>query len=219
VSNSRLSAMILRPGAAGLVSAWVIYIAAVLFMLGWYFMVGQIDEIPWEEYYGFKNAVHQLGYVNTLLLVVAGIIVVWGAIGLGASMTLMGRPWLLWGFWLAICSIGPVFVVVDMLHAFNVIPFNIVPTLWSSLPWTIGIGCLLGTVLAFLSALRRCFVTWRAPCLGLGLWLILCISIGSAWLPFDEPKTSTIVLVAGLLALSVAPLATAPLALAWNRHR
>lgn len=219
VSNSRLSAMILRPGAVGLLSAWVIYIAAVLFMLGWYFMVGQIDAIPLEEYYGFKNAVHQLGYVNTLLLVVAGIIVVWGAMGLGASMTLMGRPWLLWAFCLAICSIGPVFVALDTLHAFNVIPFNIVPTLWSNLPWTIGIGCLLGTVLAFLAARSRHLIAWRIPCFGLGLWLLLCISVGSAWLPFDDPKASTIVLVTGLLALAVAPLATAPLALAWNRHR
>jgi hypothetical protein len=219
VSNSRLSAMILRSGSVGLLSTWVIYVAAVLFMLGWYFMVGQIDEIPLEEYYGFKNTVRQLGYINALFLVVAGIIVIWGAMGLGASMTLIGRPWLLWGFWLAVCSIGPVLMALDTLHTLNLIPFNVVPTLWRSLPWTIGIGCLLGTVLAFLAALRRYLIAWRIPCLGLGLWLLLCISVGWAWLPNDDPKTSTMVLVAGLLALSVAPLATAPLALAWNRHR
>jgi hypothetical protein len=53
----------------------------------------------------------------------------------------------------------------------------------------------------------------------LGLWLILCISVGFMWLPRTKPELSSIVLAIGLLTLPVAPLATAPLALAWNRHR
>ncbi|MEA3227244.1 MAG: hypothetical protein U9Q07_14945, partial [Planctomycetota bacterium] len=219
VSNSRLSAMILRPGAASLLSALAIYLAGLLLMIGWFFMVGQGDAIPLGQYNSAKNAVLELGYGNTLLLVAAGIIVAWGAMGLGASMTLMGRPWLLWGFWLAICSFGPVLVVLDTLHAFNLIPFGIVPALLSSLPWTIGTCCLLGTALAFFAASRRYLIATKTLCLGLVLWLMLCFSVGWPWLPRDDPGPSTIVLVMGLLALPVAPLATAPLALAWNRHR
>jgi len=218
VSNSRLSAMILRPGAAGLSSAWAIYVAGLLFMIGWYFMVGQGDAIPLGQYNSVKNAVLELGYANTLLLVASGIVVVWGAMGLGASMTLVGRPWLLWGFWLAICSIGPVLLVLDTLHALNLIPFSVAP-LFSSLPWTIGICCLLGTAWAFSAARRRYLIASTTICLGLGLWLLLCCSVGLTWLPRDDLGPSTIVLVMGLLALPVAPLATAPLALAWNRHR
>ncbi len=218
VSNSKLSAMILRPGAAGLLSAWAIYVAGVLLMIGWYFMVGQGNAIPWEEYHGVRAAVHELGYGNTLLLVAAGIIVVGGAMGLGASMTLMGRPWLLWAFFAAICSVGPAFVALDTLHAINLLPFSVAP-LFSSLPWTIGICCLLGTAWAFFTARRRYLIAWRKLCLGLGLWLLLCCSVRLTWLPRDDPGPSTIVLAMGLLALPVAPLATAPLALAWNRHR
>ena len=218
VSNSRLSAMILRPGAVGLLSAWAIYVAGVLFMIGWYFMVGQSDAIPPGPFNSAKNAVLGLGYGNTFLLVASGVVVVWGALGLGASMTLMGRPWLLWGFWLAICSFGPVLIILDTLHTINLFPFSVAP-LFRSLPWTIGICCMLGTAWAFFVARRRYLIATRTLCLGLGLWILLCISIGSAWLPRDDPGLSTIVLVMGLLALSVAPLATAPLALAWNRHR
>jgi hypothetical protein len=218
VSNARLSAMILRPGAAGLLSAAAIYIAGLLFMIGWYFMVGQGDAIPLGPYNSAKNVVLELGYGNTLLLVASGIVVAWGAMGLGASMTLMGRPWLLWGIWLAICSFGPVLMVLDTLHTFNLIPFSIAP-LFSSWPWTIGICCLLGTAWAFFAAHHRDLITSRTLCLGPAIWLMLCICVGSAWLPRDDPRLSTIVLVTGLLALAVAPLATAPLALAWNRHR
>ncbi|MHC4534054.1 MAG: hypothetical protein ACYS6K_08885, partial [Planctomycetota bacterium] len=71
----------------------------------------------------------------------------------------------------------------------------------------------------FFAARRRHLIASITPCLGLGLWLILCISVGYMWLTRSDPELSSIVLAMGLLALPVAPLATAPLALAWNRHR
>ncbi|UCG49864.1 MAG: hypothetical protein JSU94_08780, partial [Phycisphaerales bacterium] len=218
VSDSRLSAMILRPGAVGIVAAWLIYVAAVAFMIGWYFMVGKGETIPLDSYHAARRVILELGYVHTGLLVAAIIVIAWGSMGLGASMTLMGRPWLLWVFWLVTCSIAPAFVALDILHALNLIPFSVLPLL-RSLPWTIGIGCLLGTAWAFVTARRRFLIASRTLAVGLGLWIMLCISIGWAWLPRDDPKPAFIVLAMGLLALAVAPLATAPLALAWNRHR
>ncbi|MDT8303649.1 MAG: hypothetical protein RQ760_19365 [Sedimentisphaerales bacterium] len=218
VSNSRLSAMILRPGAAGLLSALAIYIAGLLLVVGWLFITGEGETVT-QGWHGVVNKVHEFGYGNTLQLVAVGIIIAWGLVGMGASMTFIGRPWLVWGFWLVICSVGPVVMVLDTLHTFNLIPFGIVPALWISAPWTIGICCLLGTTWAFFSARRQYLIASRTLCLGLGLWLILCISIGFMWLTRDKPEPSSIVLVMGLLTLPVAPLATAPLALAWNRHR
>ncbi|KPK43568.1 MAG: hypothetical protein AMJ65_05450 [Phycisphaerae bacterium SG8_4] len=219
VTNSRLSAIILRAGAAGLLSAWVIYVAGLLFMIGWYFMVGKGVALPLAQYYAAKDAILELGFGKTLLLVVAGIAAVWGSMGLGATMTLIGRPWLLFGFWLALCFILPVFVALEMLHTFNLIPPGIFPAVVKSVPWIIGACCLLGTAWAFIAAHRRHLIGWAKLCLGPGLWLLLCLAVGWVWLPRDEPGLPTIVLVMGLLALAVAPLATAPLALAWNRHR
>lgn len=219
VSNSRLSAMILRPGAAGLLSALAIYIAGLLFMVGWFFIAGEGEAVT-QGWHSLVNAVHdEFGYGNTLQLVAVGIIIAWGLVGLGASLTFTGRPWLLWGFWLVICAVGPIVITLDTLDTFNLIPFGIVPALWSSAPWTIGAGCLLGTAWAFSAARRQYLIASTTVCLGLGLWLTLCISIGYMWLTRSDPGLSSIVLAMGLLALLVAPLATAPLALAWNRHR
>ena len=219
VTNSRLSTIILRAGAAGLLSAWVIYVAGLLLMIGWYFMVGKGDALPLEQYGAAKNSILELGFGKTVLLVVAGITVAWGSMGLGATMTLMGRPRLLLGFWLALCFILPAFVALEMVHTFNLISPSIFPAVLKSIPWIIGACCLLGTAWAFIAARRRCLIGWAKLCLGPGLWFLLCLSVGWAWLAADKPGLSTIVLVMGLLALAVAPLATAPLALAWNRHR
>jgi hypothetical protein len=219
VSNSRLSAMILRAGAAGLLSALAIYVAALLLMIGWSFVTGE-GEIATGGWHTVINVVHyKFGYVNTLLVVAVGIIIASGLVGLGASLTFTGRPRVVWGFWLVICSVGPVVMALDTLDALNLIPSGIVPVLWSGAPWTIGAGCLFGTACAFFAARRRYLIASRTLCIGLGLWVVLCISVGFIWLTRSNPELSSIVLAAGLLALPVAPLATAPLALAWNRHR
>jgi hypothetical protein len=126
---------------------------------------------------------------------------------------------LLLGFWLTPCFVLPAFVALEVLHTFNLIPPSIFPAVLKSIPWIIGACCLLGTAWAFTAARRRHLIDSARLCLGPGLWLLLCLSVGWVWLSRDEPGLSTIVLVMGLLALAVAPLATAPLALAWNRHR
>jgi hypothetical protein len=219
VSNSRLSVMILRPGAASLLSALAIYIVGLSLMIGWFFVDGE-GEMVTQEWHNAVNAVHyEFGYGNALQLAAVGAVIAWGLVGLGASLTFAGRLWLVWGLGVFVCCFGPIFVALDTLHALNLIPFGIVPALWSSAPWTIGTACLLGSAWAFFAARRQYLIASRTLCLGLGLWLMLCISIGFMWLTRSDPGLSSIVLAAGLLALPVAPLATAPLALAWNRHR
>jgi hypothetical protein len=116
VSNSRLSAMILRPGAASLLSALAIYLAGLLLMIGWFFLVGE-GETATQGWHVAVNAVHdEFGSGNTLLLVAVGIVIAWGLVGLGASLTFTGRPWVVWGFSLVICSVGPI-VIGALAHA------------------------------------------------------------------------------------------------------
>jgi hypothetical protein len=86
----------------------------------------------------------------------------------------------------------------------------------------LGIGCLLGTLAAFLAAWRRRLIRWPVVYVCGTLWAALTFAalFGLARYPFTSLQLLVIgTLASGLLALAVAPLATAPLAMAWNRTR
>ncbi|TKJ36525.1 MAG: hypothetical protein CEE38_11985 [Planctomycetes bacterium B3_Pla] len=74
VSNSRLSAMILRPGAVSLLSALAIYIAGLFLMIGWFFVIGEGKTVI-QGWHGVMNAAGEFGYGGTLLLATVGIII------------------------------------------------------------------------------------------------------------------------------------------------
>jgi hypothetical protein len=50
-------------------------------------------------------------------------------------------------------------------------------------------------------------------------WLAACAVGGCIYILVGPLNLSDLVLMGGVLALPLAPLAAAPLALAWNRHR
>ena len=200
VSNSTLSAMILRPGVAGILSAFMIYAAGLFFMIGWFSMVGEGEAVS-REWHDVIDAIHKFGYGNTLLLVAMGIIVALGLMGLGTSLAFTGRPLLLWGLWFVIC---PVVITLSILNWFDLIPSSVVPALLSSAPWAIGTASLLGTVWAFVAAHRRHLIAARTLCLAFGFWLILCVFAGLIWLPKMETEPPFILLAIGLLSLPVA---------------
>lgn len=77
----------------------------------------------------------------------------------------------------------------------------------------------LGTAWAFLAAFRRSLIGSTTLVLALSAWLLLGILVGLEWMLHPTVPILRYVFVVGLSALVVAPLATAPLALAWNRNR
>jgi hypothetical protein len=83
----------------------------------------------------------------------------------------------------------------------------------------IGVALIGGTIAAFVAARRRALVEASTAWAALAVWAALVV-VAVLALPstIPAPPAAYIVLV-GVLALAVAPLAAAPLALAWNRHR
>jgi hypothetical protein len=71
------------------------------------------------------------------------------------------------------------------------------------------------TVVAFTAALRFRFLGFGTLVLAIGFWLA---EFACCW--WLLPRAAALgFALPGLLALTIAPLALAPLALAWNRHR
>jgi drug/metabolite transporter (DMT)-like permease len=91
--------------------------------------------------------------------------------------------------------------------------------LFQGLRFAIGTACVLGTTAAFAAARRKALVGAATAGLAAALWIALCTLVVLEWHRHPERPLSSYVLVVGLLALAVAPLAAAPLAVAWNRHR
>ena len=89
-------------------------------------------------------------------------------------------------------------------------------------PPAFAVVCLVGTLAAFLAAYRRRAISSRMIIACCAIYLLLCIVSMSAYaltqmdghLPGYVPF-----ILAGLCAAPFAPLAAAPCALSWNRHR
>jgi hypothetical protein len=82
-----------------------------------------------------------------------------------------------------------------------------------------GMLFMVATIIALVAAHRRQLISRRMLSAVVATWIALCSLSVLFWSPFTVERFALGVLIAGLLALSVAPVATAPMALAWNRTR
>jgi hypothetical protein len=82
-----------------------------------------------------------------------------------------------------------------------------------------GVASLLATVWLYFAASRRRLIRRLTVYLAAGTWGVLAVLVAIAWQQEAGATLSGLTLLLGLTALTVAPLAAAPLALAWNRNR
>lgn len=82
-----------------------------------------------------------------------------------------------------------------------------------------GIGFAAYTVWVFAKARSRLLIGGPTLYFAATAWAALCALLGFVSRTHSTPGLAILVFVAGVFALSVAPLASAPLALTWNRNR
>jgi hypothetical protein len=197
----------LKAGAASIATTFAV---CVLALLPWVVM-GSLEHLPW------KHTAHPyllaFGYLCGVLL--SG----WTLMALAACITLTGRKFVL----LIPLLIFLVFFFGMMsLRALDLLPVAGKTLFDEVLGIVIGLGCLLGALAAFRAAYRKRLIGKGLVLLSASLWLILAVCTVGLWLRFrepSEPRFFPLFLLMVLAALPVAPLALAPLALSWNRHR
>jgi hypothetical protein len=83
------------------------------------------------------------------------------------------------------------------------------------------IGCLLivGSIWIFIAARHRKLIEWQTIWVAAGVWAILTFAAIACWPAHASPGLLAYFLAAGILTLSVVPVAAAPLAISLNRHR
>lgn len=132
----------------------------------------------------------------------------WTLVGLGTAVG-MARSWFV-----------PVGVGGGLLFIGSTsITAAISPSIRDLTEYLVPIGCLAGTAVAFWAAFRKRHISLRTLLGALAAYAALvavCFFIewGHIWSLFGATVN-----IAGFLAAPLAPLAAAPLALAWNRHR
>ncbi|MGD9853501.1 MAG: hypothetical protein AB7U20_00985 [Planctomycetaceae bacterium] len=136
----------------------------------------------------------------------------WSALGLIASVVMSGRAWVMvlpWGLLFGLFVGDPLLKVL--------FPPAVLPFLLHVLAGALLAAIIVTTVAAHAFALGRRLITVKTTMLAAITWLATTALIGMTSVGPRDLKG--LVLLAGWMTFVAAPLATAPLALAWNRHR
>ena len=191
--DAGLSAAVLRSAGVAVASA-----AAIL-------LVGDmVTRAIWNPAYGKVQRCSSY----ELWTVSLGVLYLWTAVGLGASLALCRHWFVCWGG----LSFG------GLLLAFVCSVDRLSAGVAEALFMLLAVACLAGTIAAFCAARRRRLISSRASCVCLAGYLVLLAYLYTA---FPVPRLSLIE-HAVWISFGIAPLApfaTAPLAAAWNRHR
>lgn len=186
-------------------AAWAVYGLGLALLWLTFLVSGAVILLPASE-------LGDIGYPFTWPKVLVYLVCLWTAVGLTGSLVLTGRRWPV----LALCGVLVVVPNIMALSAFlDDAAGDIILGALAGLFAVFSVG---GTAWAYLRMVQKRLWSLRlAACLviaylaGIGL----CVSASPNFLD----NTGEYAAFFGLLALPFAPLATAPLALAWNRHR
>jgi hypothetical protein len=144
-----------------------------------------------------------------------GILLSWAAMATVISIALVGRGRLV-SQWFIGLSAG--YVALMVLSKFGLTK-QAHEALMHGLVIAAGLACNAVAIAGFLAAIKRGLIETPVAGAAIAAWIAL-IGVTAMSLPADvEMPRSAAVLLYGSLALAVAPIALAPLAMAWNRTR
>jgi hypothetical protein len=202
LTNTQLAGTVLRTAAKGVFLGWAMW--AATFLLAYAILcalhINLRSALP---------APFGWWYVPGVLLGA------WTAAGVFIPLSLTGRLYL----GLAVLGAGMLLFIGSMAFSSSVLSADAQEYFLHGLAAFGGIAFAIWTVGAFGLARRRSLVGWPTFYGAAGVWIGLCALAAVFWAPNSAERITVYILIAGILALSVAPLATAPLALAWNRTR
>lgn len=208
VSNRSILLTTLKAFLTSYVAGWIVYFVGVAGVGLWLAATG--------KFYFSNDTLNELRNLN-LVFSIPGILIYplcfWTAVGLTGSLALTGRRWPIVAICVTLCVV-PILMVSSAFLGSDTFRALIL----GSLIWLLAAGCIGGTLWAFIRMVQKRRMSPLFAGGVLGGYLVacaICISLG-----IRDVKTPTeTALLFGILALPFAPLATAPLALAWNRHR
>jgi hypothetical protein len=201
LTNRDYARTILITALLSLILAWLIWVAAFFLV---YLLITMLGASPQE---GIPQNLGSKYWPATLL----GPWVIMSAL---AVSVLAGRPALLTKL---VCAALAVFLLVSTF-SLTVLSSKLQVYLSHSVAIIGGALLIAVTVWLFVQARRRLLIRLTGIAGGICGWAAL-VALVMWWYVVDQDPISVAILFVGLAAIAVAPLAGAPLALAWNRTR
>lgn len=202
LTTPALARIILKTAAWSVLTAWLLWVAAFLaaYLVFLAHANGPLATLPREQ---------AVWYFPATLLGP------WIVTAVGASVSLIGRPRL---FLQLLCGSLAIWFCLTVLSHF-LLSDQAQEQFTRGALLAAGAAFILGTIWAFAAARRRALVTRTTIITAAIAWIALsAAAIAGAVAHTPEPLPAA-AFFTGLAALAVAPLAAAPLALAWNRNR
>lgn len=208
INNARLASAKLRSFVKSALSTWLVLATSV--SLAYAVSVWQlgIELFPVEAR---SNGFAQFGWSAIPLVLVASMLACWTIGGLFSALVWTGRPTLLLG--LTYGGVAVAIAAIAMLKPF-------VSPQQYNVAWQVGVWTAAGlaiTVSAYLfaKALIRSLVNAQSIAISLTIW---AVASATCWITAAGDLKVAIQL-AMMSMMSALPIAAAPLAIEWNRHR
>jgi hypothetical protein len=209
ITSKAMATILLKVMARGVVAGWLIWLGAVVLLS---FILRGLDVVERRDVW-FGNT--WIGNGPALLL--GSLLGSWMSAGVGLSFLLLGRPKAI------VIATSVVFglTIAWQIGSTFFVPPDLLPSVEAWAASLVGIAGSAITGTAFVLAWRNNLISVGTALAGLAFWML--ISGVAIWVPRGSSdvglSVSSILFVTGIASLVAAPLATAPLALSWNRVR
>jgi hypothetical protein len=201
MTTSEMARVILKTAAGSVFLAWLIWAIGFLVVYG---ILASIDRLP------PSSSIHWSWWYFP-----ASLLGTWIVLTTGASIGLIGRQYLL----VKVLTVLLGGYIGLILFAGSALSQETQELFGRAVAVAVSVAFLLGTAWAFSAAHRRLLIGWPTIYVAGSIWVVLTAILALAWTRSLPMPISAMLLLVGLAALAVAPLATTPLALAWNRNR
>lgn len=214
VTNHQFLGVYLLAGLTSLALAWLVFVIGPALLHLFFLATDRAKDLEefWKSFPPM-NAENFGGIPSMLQVFLVSDLTVWTTLTLAATLMLAGRRWLAISVWLGIWILPMVLGIFVQLFP-NPVRDVVSQIVLSS----VGL-CLLASVLGFFirAAIQKQI---KLPTVTLSILIYLgLIFVFLPTIPTGQEALPMQLLVAGGLALPLLPFASAPLALAWNRHR
>lgn len=202
LTDTEIARLILKTVLRNVIIAWLLWFAGFLVL---FLILRALQRLPADF------ILPKLGwwYFPALLLAT------WLTTSTVAVVSMAGRAW----FALPLgCGVLVAAISVTLFSTFVLSPQE-QQTFWHGVRIILAAVFGLGALWGFRAALRSRLLAPRTARIALGAWTAGGAGLLAHWWAASAAPLSTYLLMVGLCALALAPLAAAPLTVAWNRHR